>query len=400
MTMGRIRRSVSDRALRRTAWALAAVSTATTLVGVILALAQGLSNDVGLLVPMSIVGIGYAVIGARVVDVRPRNPVGWLLVGTALSWGVSITARQYAGLALPPGSGVPVGAALSAWISSWIWIPGAGMFLVFIPLLFPSGRSLSRRWQRFAVGMAILVALDPVLHAIGTLPHLDDVATLIAYDATKDPGVIGALIGLAQFWYFGSLVGVACVVIRLRRSVGIERQQIRWYAIAIAVAAVAVIVQGVLALAVGGPLLLVAVTVIPVSIGIAMLRYRLYELDRLVSRSIAYAVVTGLLVATYGGLTLLLERPLGDLTGGDTLPVALSTLAVAALFTPVRRRVQRIVDRRFDRARYDAEGTAAAFSDRLRNEVDLATVTADLGSTVQTAMAPTAMLVWLREAGG
>jgi hypothetical protein len=221
------------------------------------------------------------VVGARVVDVGPGTRSG----GSSLAGLSQVRSPRDAGNLVPPGSVVPVGAALAAWISSWIWIPGAGMLLVFVPLLFPSGRSLSGRWHRFAVGMAILAALDTVLHAIGTLPHLDDVAALIAYDATKGPGVIGALIGLAEFWYFGSFVGVACVVIRLRRSVGIERQQIRWYAIAIAIASVAIIVQGSW-LEVGGPLLLLTVTVIPASIGIAMLRYRLYELDRLVSRSI------------------------------------------------------------------------------------------------------------------
>ncbi len=292
MTMGWIRQTVSHRALRRTAWALAAVSTATTVVGVILALADGPSRDAGLLAPMSIVGIGYAFVGARVVDVRPRNPVGWLLIGTALTWGLTITARQYAGLALPPASAPPVGAVLAAWIYTWLWLPGGAMFLVFVPLLFPTGRTLSRRWHRFAVVMAILVALDTVLHAVATIPHLNDVAALIAYNGTKEPGITGVLIGLVEFWYFGGLVGVACVAIRLRRSVGIERQQIRWYAIAIAVATVAVIIQGVLSLDVGGPQLLLAVTVIPASIGIAMLRYRLYELDRLVSRTIAYAAVT------------------------------------------------------------------------------------------------------------
>ena len=400
MTVEQLGRPIPDRVLNRTAWSLAAVSTIMTLVGLTLAFAQGLSNDAGLVAPMSIVGIGYAVIGARVVDVRPRNPVGWLLIGTAMSWGIAITARQYAGFALAPASAPPIGAALAAWIYTWIWLPGGAMLLVFIPLLFPSGRTLSRRWHRFAVFMAILVALDTVLHAVAAVRYLNDVPALIALDETKDPGIVGVLIGLVEFWYFGSLVAVACVVIRLRRSVGIERQQIRWYAIAIAIAAVAIIIQGVLSLDVGGPQMLLAVTVIPVSIGVAMLRYRLYELDRLVSRAIAYALLTGLLVATYAGLILLLEGPLGQITGGETLPVALSTLAVAALFTPVRRRVQRIVDRRFDRARYDAEATSDAFSERLRDEVDLGMVTADLDATVRTAMAPTTMLVWLRETGG
>jgi len=397
MTAAQLRHPISNRTLDRTAWSLAAVSTIVTLVGVILAFAQGLSNDAGLVAPMSVVGIGYAVIGARVVDVRPRNPVGWLLIGTALSWGVAITARQYAGLALTPASAPPVGAALAAWVYTWIWLPGGAMFIVFVPLLFPSGRTLSRRWHRFAVVMAILVALDTVLHAVATIPHLNDVAALIAYNGTKEPGITGVLIALVEFWYFGCLVGVACVAIRLRRSVGIERQQIRWYAIAIAIAAIAVIIPGVLRLDVGGPLLLLAVIPIPASIGIAMLRYRLYELDRLVSRTISYAMLTGLLLATYAALVILLEGPLGQITGGETLPVALSTLAVATLFTPVRRRVQRIVDRRFDRARYDAEGTAAAFSDRLRDEIDLPRLVPARDETVQAAIAPSGVGVWLRQ---
>ena len=393
------RRSIGDRSLHRTAWALAATSTVITLLGVLLAIVEGLSGGVGLLAPMSIVGVGYAAIGARVVDVRPRNPVGWLLIGTALSWGIAIAAQQYAELRLAPAGLPPVGAALAAWIYTWVWIPGGAMLLIFVPLLFPSGHPLSRRWRHFAVVIVILVTLDTVLHAIATLPYLDDVAAVMAYDPKEDPRLIGALMDLAEFWYFGALVGVAAVFTRLRRSVGIERQQIRWYAIAITVAAIALITQGVLALDVGGPLMLIAVTVIPVSIGVAMLRYRLYDLDRLVSRTISYGLVTGLLVATYAALILLLEGPLGAFTNGDTLTVALSTLAVAALSAPIRRRVQRVVDRRFDRARYDAEGTSAAFTERLRDEVDLATVTADLDGTVRRAMAPASMGVWLRSGG-
>jgi hypothetical protein len=244
--------------------------------------------------------------------------------------------------------------------------------------------------------MAILVTLDTIVHAGASLQHIDALAALVAYNPQHDPGVMGALAGLVDFWFFGALVAVAGIFIRLRRSTGLERQQIRWYGIAMMIAAMATIIAGFLELDLLVPLM-IAVSVIPVGIGIAMLRYRLYELDRLVSRTIAYAVVTGLLVATYAGLILVLEGPLGSAAGGETIPVALSTLAVATLFTPVRRRVQRIVDRRFDRARYDAERTTAAFSERLRNETDLGAVTTDLDGTVRSAMAPTAMHVWLRE---
>ena len=206
MTRGRRWRPASDRTLHRTAWTLAAASTVVTTVGIILAVAEGLSGGVGLLAPMSIVGIGYAVIGARVVDVRPRNPVGWLLIGTALSWGLSSTCYQYAELALSQLPGPAAGATLAAWVYSWAWLPGGAVLLVFMPLLFPTGDVLSRRWYRFAVFMAILVTFDTVVHAIASLPYLNDLPRLIAYSAQLDPGVMGALAGLGDFWYFGSLV--------------------------------------------------------------------------------------------------------------------------------------------------------------------------------------------------
>ena len=135
----------------------------------------------------------------------------------------------------------------------------------------------------------------------------------------------------------------------------------------------------------------------PIAIGIAILRYRLFEIDRLVSRTIAYLVITGVLVAAYAGVILLLQGPLGVITGGETVSVALSTLVVAALFQPLRRRVQRVVDHRFDRARFDAERTTAAFSERLRDEVDIATVTADVDGTVRSALKPTLLGLWLRD---
>ena len=396
MTGERRRRTASDRSLHRTAWSLAAGSIVVTLVGIILAVVEGLSGGVGLLAPMSIVGIGYAVIGARVVDVRPRNPVGWLLIGTALSWGLSATCYQYAELALSLASGPAVGATLAAWIYTWAWLPGGAALLVFMPLLFPTGHLLTRRWYRFAVLMAILVTFDTVVHAAASLQYLDDLPLLIAYTPQLDPGVMGVLAGLGDFWYFGSLVAVAAVFIRLRRSTGIERQQIRWYGIGIAIAAVAVIVMGVLRLEIAGPLMIV-VSVIPVAIGIAML-VTADELDRLVSRTIAYAVVTGLLLATYAGLILVLEGPLGTATGGETLPVALSTLAGRPCSRPSG-----------DESSGSSTGasTGPAMTPRGRRRLLRAAprqgrpraVTADL-DTRRTAMAPATMLVWLREGRG
>jgi hypothetical protein len=196
------------------------------------------------------------------------------------------------------------------------------------------------------------------------------------------------------------------MVVRFRRASPTERHQLRWFTYA-AVPEMAFLVF--LGFAASGSVTVpqlvrlvapfVIAPLLPAAAAIAVLRYHLYDLDRLVSRTIAYAVVTGLLVVTYAALILLLEGPLSGVTGSDTLPVALSTLAVAALFAPVRRRVQRAVDHRFDRARYDAELITTAFAERLRDEVDLATVTADFDGTVLRAISPSSIRVWLRAGG-
>ena len=192
------------------------------------------------------------------------------------------------------------------------------------------------------------------------------------------------------------VLALCSVTWRFRHAGPLHRQQLRWFGYAVLLMVVAVLVGVAAPWESSWVVMFAGLGLLPLAIGVAMLRYRLYELDRLVSRTIAYAVVTGLLLATYAGLILVLEGPLGTATGGETLPVALSTLAVAALFTPVRRRVQRVVDRRFDRARYDAEGTAAAFSERLRDQIDLPSVAAELEVSVRGSMAPASLVLWLR----
>jgi hypothetical protein len=200
----------------------------------------------------------------------------------------------------------------------------------------------------------------------------------------------------------GSVVLSALSLIgRWRRGGPLERAQLKW------VAAAAVLV----AMAMGGYAFLIgpgkfndiadltmafAFGFFPIAIGVAILRYRLFEIDRLVSRTIAYGVISAILVSVYGGVVLLLQGPLGSVIGGDTIPVAVSTLVVAALFQPLRRGVQSVVDRRFDRARFDAEQTSAAFAERLRGDVDIESVTRDLGTTVHGALRPTHQGLWIR----
>ena len=194
------------------------------------------------------------------------------------------------------------------------------------------------------------------------------------------------------------MLGAAAVIVRYRRAGVVERQQLRWFLAAVLLAVVPIALspqEGI-----GGPIwILVAslgLLLVPVSVWIAVTRHRLYEIDRLISRTIGWAVVTGLLLAVFAGASSVLQAALPGLTQGKTLAVAVSTLVAFALFQPLRRRVQRAVDRRFDRARYDGERTAAAFAERLRNEVDLAGLERDITATVGAALSPSSAGMWIK----
>ncbi len=386
---------MTDERLRRAATGLAVASIAATLVGIALTIAAS-TFDLATGPSLIVAGVVYAAIGARIVRRQPRNPVGWLLLGSGLSFAITLVLDDYASLAVATDPSL-FAASFAAWLGAWTWIPGAAMFLVFVPLVFPDGRVLSRRWWWFAVVVAVMVTLDTLAHAAAGWPHVGDLAYLTGtFNAGSEPGLMGVAADQLDSWFVLAMVSVVSIVVRFRRSSGTERLQVRWFALAIAIAAVAILIEGAIFEDPGGPLLLIAITVIPISIGVAMLRYRLYDLDRLVSRTIAYGLVTGALVAAYAALILLLEGPLSSLTGGDTVAVALSTLIVAAMFQPILRRVRRLVDSRFDRARYDGERTASAFAGRMRGAADLEAVSADLGSTVRGAMVPSGLGLWLR----
>jgi hypothetical protein len=252
--------------------------------------------------------------------------------------------------------------------------------LVGIPLVFPDGRLPSRRF-RWVVLLTVAGSIGWMLGSVFNAPT--DWIVLVGVPVA-----------------FGG--AVIAVSLRFRRGDSVQRQQVKWLAAVVIVGAVAVL-TGLMAFSlnpdVGNALVIVgifALFALPFVIGIAILRYRLFDIDRIISRTISYALVTGVLAATFAVTIILLQAALSTFTGGQTIAVAASTLAVFALFQPVLRRVRRAVDRRFDRARYDAERTAAAFSDRLRDEIDMETVTTDLRATVAAAIAPTDLGVWLR----
>jgi hypothetical protein len=338
----------------------------------------------------------FAAVGAVLVVRRPRNAIGWLLLlGAAL--GV-LSAPQVQGPAGPLVSGTaPLAERAFAWLANVTGIPIFSCYAL-LAVIFPSGRLPAGRWGRAVRVLIVANAVALVVSAIkpSISVSLADGSTINAANpfALLPPSSEGAVSTPGQIIVLGTLVlAVGSIVIRLWRAKGLERLQLRWLVASLVLSCVGVlvaIVSGLWALA------FLVFTTIPLAIGVAVLRYRLYEIDRLISRTLAYGLVTLALLAVFGGAILLLSALLSPLTGGNTLAVAGSTLLVAALFQPLRRRVQAPVDRRFNRSHDDAERTLATFAARLRDEVDPQVLQAEILATVDAALQPTSISLWLR----
>jgi hypothetical protein len=292
------------------------------------------------------------------------------------------------------------------WAGSVLSWPGVALIIGWIPLLFPTGSLPGPRWRITAGILVVVSGIGLVALAVRPGPLNDSSGLGSPIPIEGWPSFLQVFVDAIPLELLALVVlAVAALIVRYRREDRVERLQIRWF-----VAAVALCGLGIAATAVQaavrteeGPLLMALVLyagilAMPIAIGIAVTRYRLYEIDRLISRTIGWAVVTGVLVAVFTGLVVGLQALLEGFTQGETLAVAASTLAAFALFQPVRRRVQTVVDHRFDRARYDGERTAAAFAERLRVQVDLAGLEADIAATVGAALRPTSTGLWIRAA--
>ncbi len=345
-------------------------------------------------------------VGAIVTLRRPDNLNGWLFCAIGLFFAGQSLINEYviAGALVVPG-GLPLTTGL-AWTLTWLWVPPIGIALIWLPLLFPTGALLSPRWRGVAILGAIVVVIFSL--ALAFIPGPIQQATFIdnPFGANMALATYSDLV-LGPIWLpFGLAIALALgsLALRFRRASDEARRQIKWFALAALVAGTIFTLYLSVSIVGGSPVVakLLEILVIfgllglPTAAGMAILRYRLYDIDRIVSRTIAYGLLTGIIGVLFVGSILVLRAVLAPVTGSSELAIASSTLLVAALFQPLRRRVQRVVDLRFNRARYDAERTVAAFATRLADEVDFERLRAEILGTVERTVEPTSVSLWLR----
>jgi len=355
-------------------------------------------RDLGPAVSLTTLILVIGAVGLVVAHHQPRNPIGWLLTGEAMLTLVTIGASGYTTPVYYQGHpGLPLIGPVALVLAEFFPVTFIPFPLVI--LLFPDGRLPSRRW-RWAVGGYLVIgaaaALSVSAVSIGLIVRhhirvasdgeLAPISHPAGSTAWLNPLVMVFIAAVVLLW----LAALTRQIASWRRSSGERRQQLKWL-----MSGAAVCGAGLAGLGTNSALwevLILGFTALPLGIGVGILKYRLYEIDRIISRTLACAIVTGLLIGVYAGLVLLATRVLAVHT---PIAVAAATLAAAALFTPVRGRVQRVVDRRFNRARYDADRTLTAFRGRLNEPLDLDSVRGDLATTVQAALEPAHLSVWL-----
>jgi hypothetical protein len=398
---------MDSHAVRRVAWLACGITIAIATARLILAVADpesaGPVTDArvpGGGVPLALVEwavlSSFAVIGALVASRQPRNPVGWFLSGTPFFLGFGLLAERvywYLELSQPGRSGT---AELVLWLSNWTWIPAMFPMFTLVPLLFPSGLPPTHRWRPvgwIAVGASavLLMALAVAPGPFDEYPWVDNPLGIDGFPSDVLGGICLPILLAA------ALASIAALVVRFRRSRSVERQQLKW----VTAAAALLVVVWLLNLGVAGSVdddwawatLITALLALAGAMAIAMLRYRLYDIDVVINRTLVYGALTATLAAAYLGSVLVLQLVLSP---SSDLAIAGSTLAVAALFRPARRRIQELVDRRFFRSRYDAQLTLEAFGARVRDEVELDALAGELRAVVGETMSPAHVTLWLR----
>ena len=354
---------------------------------------------VGLALSISVY-LSVIISGSLLAIRRPGNPIGWLLLVGGLCFSYADFSLVYVQRSIELETELP-GYRLVDYMLTPVSSLGTTLLFIWIPLLFPDGRLPGTRWRTVAWAAAITtvayVATGTASYEVSEYgPYLPNPLVL---DSPLDH--VLTLTTEVTFMLYGGFIvlAFASVVLRFRRADGVERQQLKWFLAAAAVLLSAVAVLGFTLSPWAWNFLLISIGLVPIAVGIAVLRYRLYEIDRLISRTIGWALVTGILAAVFVGVVIGLQALLAGVTQGETLAVAASTLVAFALFQPLRRRIQVTVDRRFDRARYDGQRTVDAFAEELRDKVEFVDIDHDLHRAIQATVRPAHVGVWLRSGG-
>ena len=358
--------------------------------------------------------LAFPMVGTLLASRRPNNPIGWICLATGIFWALAFLTGAYGvyGLVVNPGS-VPLAAQIGAF-TEWLWVPAVGLLGIYLPLLFPDGRLPSRRWRPLAWfgGVVILLVSATTLLAPGPLPDLGEGVTN-PFGLEGQPWLAEAAIVLRPLFFLCILASALSPILRYRRSGGEEREQIKWLAFAASLVGLLlmsitvstlIFVPGTftgterpLWLRLLQDTVVISAAGIPVAIGFAVLKYRLYDIDVVINRTLVYGTLTAMLILVYVCGIISLQYLFRLLTGEESnLAVVASTLAIAALFSPLRRRIQSFVDRRFYRRKYDARKTLEAFGSGLRDETDLEKLCEDLGEVVEETMQPAHVSVILR----
>jgi hypothetical protein len=390
---------MSARASGRLAWALAVLAPLLVLTSIVLNVMTPHGGSATSAFFAWTLALTFAAIGRLIAARQPANAIGWLFLVAGVAAGLGVVASGYADYWVDTGNGPALLGRTAAWYGSLSWIPWILLPSTFLLLLFPDGHLLSPRWRRVAwcagIGMAggfVTQALTP--GALEDYPHVTNPYAV-------DIPVLEPLNGLCLLLVVVGVIGSsASLIVRFRRARGELREQIKWLAFAGAIAGVtfpvALALSDVIGTAATNVAIMLSVLCLPLAAGIAILRYRLYDIDVVINRALVYGALTATLAGCYLGAVLLLQLVLDGVTQGSGLAVASSTLAVAALFRPARARIQEAVDRRFYRRKYDAQQTLESFSARLRDEVALEALSAELRAVVGDAMQPAHVSLWLR----
>jgi hypothetical protein len=342
----------------------------------------------------------FGLVGALIIWQRPGNTLGWILATTGLlaAWGAS--ADTYVDQASDEGLLYLV----SVWISLWYWFPLLGLTLIFTPLLFPDGRPPSPRWRFVVWGASSALVLIVFLAAFRERVEFQGISmdNPVGIPGIEDPekSTLGSV--LFGFYILFMVLALISVMVRYLRSGDVQRQQIKWLLLATALSALMVLFDEITGIELDTEVLFaISIALFPLAIAVAIFRYRLYDIDVIINRALVYGALTASLALVYVGGVVGLQRLLSPLFGeGNQLAVVASTLAIAALFNPLRRRFQSFIDRRFYRHKYDAQKTLENFGARLRQETDLDDLGADLVTVVRETMQPAHVALWLREPSG